>query len=59
MGQFERHDHELRISNLRTLLQMADKPAERTRLSRAIEDELAQCERLGCTKPLLAEEGKR
>lgn len=59
MGPFERFDHDLRISNIRTALSSETKPAERARLIAALDHELAQCERLGCATLPTAEVGKR
>jgi hypothetical protein len=56
---FARSDHDLRISNLRTALSLERKPADLARLHKALDHELAQCDRLGCTKPLLSAEAEK
>lgn len=57
--EFDRFDHDLRISNIRTALTLERKPADLTRLHKELDHELAQCDRLGCSMtPAIAEAGK-
>lgn len=50
--EIERQEHDIRISNLRTAIQMAyvgpEKPGELRKLGDAMDAEFALCESLGC-----------